>query len=121
MNRYPGLFTVKYDIPGHTDFLVPALSLQPLVENSVKHSILVSDRDDKKLILRVQDMEDRYEVSVIDNGPGVDTTAAPSGDSTHIGLDNVRERLQILCGGQLIIDSKPGEGTCARIILPKQA
>jgi len=38
---------------------------------------------------------------------------------SHLGIKNVRDRLQRVCGGQLVIDSGPGKGTDAMILVPK--
>ncbi len=39
----------------------------------------------------------------------------------HIGIENVRSRLKIQCGGELKIDSKPGNGTTVTLVIPKEA
>ena len=109
---------MEYEL-GCQDFFLPALSLQPIVENAVKHGVLQSDEPDRSIRIRSEEKPDCFELTVSDDGPGFDKAAAPSGESTHIGLENVRERLHQLCGGELFLSSVPGEGTTVLIRIPK--
>ncbi|MCR4999735.1 MAG: histidine kinase [Lachnospiraceae bacterium] len=101
------------------EFLLPALSLQPIVENAVKHGL------GKKLgggtvKVCVYDRGAFYELLVQDDGVGYDTNQVPIEDSrSHIGVENVRKRLEALCKGTLEIESTPGIGTTAIIRIPK--
>ena len=71
--------------------------------------------------IRSREYPDRWEVSVIDNGPGFVPESLPGdGDRSHIGIQNVRDRLRYSVGGDLQIHSVLGEGTTATIILPKK-
>ena len=56
----------------------------------------------------------------IDDGVGFDTQA-PKEDNgrSHVGMENTKKRLQDMCHGEVILESTPGQGTTARIILPK--
>ena len=56
---------------------------------------------------------------VADDGIGFDMSA-PADGKKHIGIRNVRERLQAMCGGSLTIESQPGAGTRAVIRIPKE-
>ena len=60
-------------------------------------------------------------IDVIDNGLGVPAGDAARAKGTGIGLRNVNERLRVIYGAnyQLQLDSVPGEGTCARIVIPE--
>ena len=117
VNRFNGRFSVEYDID-FMDFELPPLSLQPIVENAIKHGVLMSDKPNRSILIRSRKEGDSAVVSVIDNGPGFDVRSAPSGESTHIGMGNVRERLQYMCKGSLEVSSIPGEGTTVTIRLP---
>ena len=100
-----------------TGFSVPALSVQTLAENAVRHG--VSKKPDGGHIT-VRTREDRtcWMVSVTDDGVGFDTSA-PLGEG-HVGLENSRRRIEALCGGTLDITSEPGRGTTAVIRIPKE-
>ncbi len=102
-----------------TDFRIPSLTLQPLAENAVRHGVRGSSEGKGTVTLASMEFPDRYEVSVTDNGPGFDPSKPPDDGKVHIGLANVRERLSYVCKGELKIESVPGKGTVATIILPK--
>lgn len=101
-------------------FRLPALTIQPLVENAVRHGARKRE-DGGTVTVSAAEYPDRYEVVIRDNGPGFDVTASRQDGKMHIGITNVRERLQRMCGGDLRIESAPGQGTKAIIILPKGA
>jgi len=108
---------VEYDTP-YTAFRLPPMTLQPVVENAVKYGKKCGE-DLKRIVIRSLPTEDAALVIVEDNGPGFDPDAVDSGDS-HIGLQNVRERLRLMCGGTLEIRSTPGSGTVVTIRIPNR-
>ena len=61
-----------------------------------------------------------YRLTVTDDGAGFDPQAVPDDGEPHIGIRNVRERLDRICGGTLSIDSAPGRGSIVTILLPKE-
>jgi signal transduction histidine kinase len=103
-----------------TSFSLPALTIQPLVENAVRHGIMPLD-EDGIITITTRETDQDYIVSIMDNGVGFDTEAPDYSDSSseHIGIKNVRERLKRLCRGDLVIRSRPGQGTEAVIRIPK--
>lgn len=102
-----------------TDFKVPALSVQPLVENAVKHGICQKE-DGGTLILSTKEYGDHFEIVVSDDGVGFDPGKKPDDGRIHVGIENVRQRLEAMCGGTFTIESRPGEGTCVTVCLPKE-
>ncbi len=108
-------FKFEFDIKC-VDFSVPALSIEPLAENAVKHGVnRYSDKS--KVILVSFETDDAYHVEIRDNGEGFDMNSETLGKG-GIGLKNTEERLEKMCGGRLII--KRDEGwTVAEIIIPK--
>ncbi len=118
--RFEDELTVRYDIQC-TIFQIPTLTLQPIVENAVRHGVRGNPDGEGVVTLATREYPDRYEITVTDNGPGFDPENPPADDRrAHIGIQNVRERLARLCGGSLIIASVLGEGTTATILLPKE-
>ncbi len=115
--RFPNL-KVEYDIKA-TDFQIPALSLQPLVENAVKHGICRVRKSEGAVKVTSKETAHGYIIWVEDNGAGFDPTAPLSDDRPHVGIENVTRRLELLCGGTLSIHSRPGAGTVATITIPK--
>lgn len=110
---------MRYDITC-IDFHLPALTLEPLAENAVRHGVRENPEGKGAIYIATLETYDHYEIIVVDEGPGFDPNAAPEDGKKHIGIANVRERLQRVCGGTVEFDSAPGKGTTARIVIPKE-
>ncbi len=108
--RYKNLLYVGYDIK-HTAFQLPPLTIQPIVENAVKHGV---DPELSPLSIRIRTRH-RGEHSIIiveDNGPGY----KPAEDEgLHVAIKNIRERLRLMCNGKLRISPREGGGTIVTI------
>lgn len=116
--RFGDRVNVDYDI-GETDFRIPSFSLQPLVENAIKHGITKRlSGGTVKICTGASD--EVYYVCVEDDGVGFDVTSYMQKQEGHVGLLNVQARLSNLCGGRLEMSSKPGEGSRAVICIPKE-
>lgn len=109
--------SIEYDTP-ETDFMLPALTIQPLVENSIRHGIRIR----KHGIVKVSTArtENGYDIIVEDNGTGFDPALAEQSDNTHIGLRNIKERIKTMCGGTLLIETTEDVGTKITIHIPDQ-
>ncbi|HEY3366418.1 MAG TPA: LytS/YhcK type 5TM receptor domain-containing protein [Symbiobacteriaceae bacterium] len=120
--RYGDRLQVETDVPAELLGLrVPILSLQPLVENSVRHGLMPraaggtvrirAQREGSHLVLRVED-----------DGVGIRAGGQGEPGGNGVGLKNVRERLRHLYGtdGQLSLSSRPAGGTVAELRLPAQ-
>ena len=67
--------------------------------------------------VRTRQTDSGSEITVEDNGPGFD----PNDESKpHIALDNIRQRLEIMCGGTLSIEPREGGGTRVAVFVPTQ-
>jgi sensor histidine kinase YesM len=113
--RFKDQLLVEFDTP-FTDFRIPPLTLQPIVENAVKHGM---DPELEPLFISISTRrQDGYaEITVDDSGPGYQ----PADDNEpHIGLDNVRERLKMMCKGDLTISRRDCGGTIVTIRIPVQ-
>lgn len=115
--RFQDRLRVVYDIQT-TDFFVPPLSLQPLVENAVRHGIL-QKKEGGTVTLRTAETEESAVVTIIDDGIGMDKAKALSnlGNHAHIGIDNVRRRIQTMVNGSMEIESND-QGTRITIRIP---
>lgn len=102
-----------------TDFTLPALSIQPLVENAVKHGVGKAPQGGT-VTIKTRKTDSCYEVIVEDDGVGFDSDKLKEAGRSHIGIENVRQRLQMMCGGTLTIESEIGKGTRAVIQIPKK-
>ena len=113
--QYAKSLSVDYDTP-HTFFRVPPLTLQPIVENAVKHG-----RDSDGLLrisVRTRKTDTGSEITVSDNGRGFDLT---DDGGVHIALNNIRQRLEMMCGGTLTITPNDGGGTVVTLTVPDRA
>ena len=104
---------VEYDMP-HTCFRVPPLTLQPIVENAVKHG-LDPDSEPVRISIRTCKTNAGSEIIVSDNGPGF---GPADNDKPHIALANIRQRLELMCGGQMTILPREGGGTVVKLTIP---
>lgn len=106
---------VEYDIQT-TQFRLPALSMQPLVENAV-HKGLRKKEGGGTIKIKTEENEKYYQIVISDDGVGFCMDILK--EEGHVGIKNVRERLYTMCGGILSIESKIGEGTDVFIKIPK--
>jgi two-component system LytT family sensor kinase len=116
----PKLRIEKLIDPDSLDLVVPSMLLQPLVENSIKHG-LSPKIGEGRITIRSTRQRGEVLIDIIDNGVGVSPGHADRVKTGGIGLRNVNERLRVIYGAnyQLQLDSVPGEGTCARIVIPE--
>lgn len=114
--RFPDM-SIEYDVEA-TEFVLPALSVQPLVENAIKHGLM---RLETGGTVKIHSYETptHFCVEVTDDGVGFDTDA-PVDEKKHVGLRNIRGRLKAMVNGALVMESKPGVGTKAIIMIPKE-
>ena len=104
---------VKYDIR-ITDFYLPPLSLEPLVENAVEHGL---SKDGGIVTLHTFEEDNNIVISVSDNG----TAVKPIEDNIHtgVGIENTRKRIEMQCGGRLEVNITDAGAVCS-IIIPKE-
>ncbi len=111
--QHEDMLLVDYDTQ-FTRFRLPPLTLQPLVENAVKHG-LDPNSDPLHVIVRTQGTDTGIEITVEDNGPGFD----PSDESKpHPTIINISQRLELMCGGKLKIEKAEPRGTRVTIFVP---
>ncbi len=116
MVRFENL-RVEYDIADRA-FLLPPLTVQPLVENAIRHGVRVREEG----IVRVRTCRETGDHVIIiqDNGVGFDPDIVESTEGRHVGIRNVRERVESMCGGSLTIISRIGEGTVVTMRIPRK-
>ena len=116
--RFGDDLKITYDI-GARDFRLPPLSLQPIVENAVKHGLRRKEGGGTVEIL-TRETKDSYIVTVSDDGVGFDPSEPADNSRPHIGVKNVEKRLELLCDGRLTIKSQPGCGSTVTLEIPKE-
>ena len=107
---------VEYDIRT-TGFYLPVLTVQPIIENAVKHGVSVREQGGTVRI-STRDLGASVQILVEDDGVGFDTAAIPGLDASHVGFSNVASRLADH-GGTIVVDSDPDCGTRVTITIPK--
>ena len=116
--RFGERIRIVYDIQD-SDFLVPPLSVQPLVENAVKHGIL-QKIEGGTVTVKTHREGGSHIVEIIDDGVGYDPSAVRKGGE-HVGLKNVSYRVTSMCNGRMEIQSEIGVGTSVTLIFPTGA
>ena len=114
--RFPDMtFTFEMN---SDDFHIPALTVQPIVENAIKHGLMRLPHGGTIHVVAYE-TDSAYCVSVVDDGVGFDTGMLLD-DRQHVGIRNIRERLKVIVNGTLDIESTPGVGTKVLITIPKE-
>ena len=111
--QFEDVLFVSFDTPD-VSFRLPPLTLQPIVENAVKHG-LVGSKTPIHIAVKTRQNGQTHEILVVDDGPGF---AQADNGEPHIALDNIRQRLEMMCKGTLEITSAPGGGTSVRVLIP---
>lgn len=97
------------------EFCIPPLTVQPLVENAIKHGIT---RKAEGGTVKISTFEEdkNYVIEIIDDGVGFDTEST----AKHIGIENVKSRVATTCKGNITVKSTLGVGTRVTIEIPKK-
>ena len=98
------------------DFLVPPLSIQPIVENAVKHGIR-EKMNGGTVFIKSYELNQEFIVEIKDDGVGINEKEEQEARN-HVGMCNVQERIQRICGGYLDVETELGKGTCVRLHFP---
>ena len=102
------------------DFEIPGMTIQPLVENAVRHGLMPLE-EGGCVWVRTFKEDGYYYVEIKDNGVGFDIYKENSNDERkHIGISNISERLKVMCNGRLEIESQLGKGTKVIIRIPSK-
>ena len=115
--RFGDEVNVVYDVKT-VNFRLPPLTVQPLVENAVKHG-LTKKRGGGTVTVSTRETDTDFVITIADTGRGFDPEHYMDDGLPHIGINNVRQRLQRMMGGKLDITSSP-DGTTAIVTLPKK-
>lgn len=97
--------------------MLPVLTLQPIVENAVRHGITRKETPGT-IRVRAERADQGHRIVVEDDGVGFDPALSKADGRSHTGLANVRHRLHAMCAGRLCVKSAPGQGTVVTIDIP---
>ncbi len=115
--RFGGRLNIEYNIE-FTDFCIPPLTIQPIVENAIKYGVNQKPEGGTVKISTAED-EDTVYVVVEDDGVGFDVNEKKNDGRSHVGITNIKRRLKSLLDAKVTIDSVIGEGTIVTITIPK--
>lgn len=115
--RFEDRLNVTYDIKTK-NFKIPPLSIQPIVENAVKHG-LMKKIEGGTITIKTTEDDQTYCVEISDDGVGFDVNKLQKSDNKHIGLRNVSYRLSTMCHGEMMIHSEIDKGTTVMVIFFK--
>ncbi len=121
--RFNELVTFEKEIPSNLYFKIPPVTIQPIIENAVKHG-LKSSREGINVKLGILKDDSGYLITVTDNGKGMEKDIlenlfTESPDKKSIGLINIHTRLTRLYGSGLMIKSEIDKGTEVSFRIPK--
>ena len=119
--RFGEKLQIHYDI-AWDDFNIVPLSIQPLVENAIRHGIYPKGSRCGNVWISTCKTEDSYLIRVRDDGVGFDYESVrreiQEGQRDSTGLQNLIFRLENILGAQVTVESTPGEGTEITVELP---
>lgn len=119
--RFGDKINVNMDIKA-TDFKIPPLGLQTIVENSIRHGVCEKETNGNICISTRED-NNNYIIEVSDDGVGFDVDKlkqASKDGKLHIGIPVIKDRIKEICNGSVEVESKIGEGSRVTIIIPKE-
>lgn len=114
--RFGERLHVEYEI-NTEDFMLPALTVQPLVENAIKHGVC-KKTGGGTVRIKTEERQGQIYITVSDDGVGFDPETVETDGENHVGLKNVASRLKTMSEGCMEITSEAGKGTIAVIVLP---
>ena len=114
--RFPDM-TFSFEM-NSDDFHIPALTIQPIVENAIKHGLMKLQKGGTIRVVSYE-TDTHYCVTVEDDGVGFATDVLLD-ERKHVGIRNIRGRLKAMVNGTLEIESTQGVGTKVLIMIPKE-
>ena len=121
--RFGNKLKAHYEL-GNTRFSILPLTVQPLVENAIRHGIYGRGIKGGDVYIRTKETTDFWIVEVEDNGVGFDVDdferKQRTGQGESTGIKNIKFRLEKVMGADLKVKSVPGEGSCITIYVPRR-
>lgn len=116
--RFGDRLKIVYDIET-VDFKVPVLTLQPIVENAVKHGIC-KNVEGGTITIITRKTSKNHVITIKDDGVGFNPHEIENDGRVHIGISNANERLKSIFHTEIEISSFPGIGTEVTIKIPEK-
>ena len=118
-HRFGNRLNVVYDI-GCKDFVILPLTIQPIVENAIKHGINQKP-EGGTVTIKTYDDEEFFYVDISDDGVGFDVNQKPdeNDERSHVGVNNIKTRLKEMLKATVEVESTIGVGTKVLVKIPK--
>jgi sensor histidine kinase YesM len=118
-HRFCDRLNVVYDITCK-DFVILPLTIQPIVENAIKHGINQKP-EGGTVTIKTYDDEKFFYVDIIDDGVGFDVNKKPdeNDERSHVGVNNIKTRLKEMLKATVTVESTVGVGTRVLVKIPK--
>jgi len=122
--RFVNEFDVVYDLCDTSGLMVPPLSIQPLVENAIRHGVRKKE-EFGTVVLSVKEEKDGFIIEVSDDGVGIEPDRLErlnqgiQDENAGVGMINVKQRIESLRGTHFVIESELGHGTRIVITIPR--
>lgn len=120
--RYGERLELEYDIEDDLHAMIPPLTLQPIVENAVKHGVSAKTDGGKVKISAKKEDENIIKIVIEDNGAGMSEEKRQDilhGNNNRIGFKNVAEKIKMVRGSSFELESEIGKGTRVKILIPE--
>lgn len=120
--RYGQRLEIEYAIEDDLRAMIPPLTLQPIVENAVRHGIAVKDGGGKIQVSAKKENENLIKIVIEDNGVGMSEEKRQEilhGNNKRIGLKNVVEKIKAVKGSSFELDTEIDKGTRVQILIPE--
>lgn len=115
--RFGDRLSIEYDIQCDS-FEIPPLTIQPIVENAIKHG--VNQKPEGGCVkISTSETQNEYIVCIADDGVGYDVNHVKSDDRSHVGIMNITKRLDTMLGATVKVESSLGSGTTVTVKIPK--
>ncbi|WP_036836085.1 ATP-binding protein [Pontibacillus litoralis] len=121
--RFGNRLSVEWNIDEYSNIYIPPLTIQPLVENAIRHGVL-QRAEGGKVTLEITNQPSSVKIAIIDNGVGMEPSFAErllksSTAKQGIGVSNTHKRLKKMYGNGLTIETFPNQGTTIHFSIPK--
>lgn len=120
--RYGEGLKIEYNIEEGIRAMIPPLTLQPIVENAIGHGLATKNNSGIVKIIVKRKPKGFISIRIEDNGVGMTYEKQQEilrGNNQRVGFTNVVEKIKILKGATLSLESKLGEGTKVEIVIPE--
>lgn len=116
--RFGDRLNVEYDID-YTNFAIPPLTIQPIVENAIKYGVNQKPTGGTVKISSYE-QDSNVVITISDDGVGFDVMEEKNDGRSHIGIQNIKKRLTTMLGARVTVESEIDKGTTVTITIPRK-